>query len=259
MGTLVSLSRFVLLHDDGIYYIDGLPYRSHYEGWLEPSMTIGESNKGKPIALESNPALKPWRELVSILAVFNSNKNNSHVCIFVKNGLNRWPKKFDTIGIWSGGLQTTTSAFKDQYAKGKNDFVESSVELESEMWNDLWYEYFCKEISTLDTIASKVSAGVTKYYDSFEIESTKKPKNRLATNTAEKAVELFWQLAERLSKDIAYACIPARYTESIRSVRNRMISIARESYDAYCPKETARQIDAWAECRPNLSKHFINN
>ncbi|NTW50030.1 MAG: type I-E CRISPR-associated protein Cse1/CasA [Chlorobiales bacterium] len=252
MGTLVSLSRFVLLHDDGIYYIDGLPYRSHYEGWLEPSMTIGENNKGKPIALESNPALRPWRELVSILAVFNSNKNNNHVCLLVKNGLNRWPKRFDMIGVWSGGLQITTSPFKDQYAKGNNDFVESSVKLDSEMWNDLWYEYFCKEISTLDAMASKVSDGVIKYYDSFEIESQKKPKKRTATKTAEKAIELFWQLAERLSKDIAYACLPARYTESMPIIRKRMISIARESYDAYCPKETARQIDAWADCCPDF-------
>jgi CRISPR system Cascade subunit CasA len=255
MATLVSLSRFVLLHGDGIYYVDGLAYPNHREGWLEPSMTIGE-NKGKPLVIWSNPVLKPWRELVSILAVFNDNKSSNYICQFIRYGMKKWPKRFDKIGVWSGGLQVTISAFKEQYAKGTDDFVESTVVLDSYMWNDLWYDYFCQEVSTLKDISNKVRYGVVEYYDSFRPKSDNKPAKRVATIMGDKAVELFWQLAERLFNDIVKACIPCSYIESIPNVRRDMISIARESYDAYCPKETARQIDAWAECRPNFSKHF---
>lgn len=261
MGTLVSLSRFVLLHGDGIYYVDGLLYPAHQDGWLETSMTI-DDQQNPPKAILVNPEKRPWRELVSILAVFDSNKNNKFVCLFIKYGMSRWPKRYnkvgDIIGVWSGGLQVSFQT-GEQYAKGSNDFVESSVELDSEMWDDLWYEYFCKEISALEEIASQVRYGVIRYYDAFEPKTERKPKERASTILVKKAVELFWQLAERLSKDIAYACLPARYTESIPIIRKRMISIARDSYDAFCPKETARQIDAWAECRPDFAKHFINN
>ena len=30
----------------------------------------------------------------------------------------------------------------------------------------------------------------------------------------------------------------------------------QQAYDHFCPKETARQLDAWAKCRPNNSKYL---
>ena len=30
-----------------------------------------------------------------------------------------------------------------------------------------------------------------------------------------------------------------------------------QAYDHYSPKETARQLDAWAQSRPNLSKYLV--
>ncbi|AAM73190.1 MAG TPA: type I-E CRISPR-associated protein Cse1/CasA [Chlorobaculum sp.] len=253
MGTLVSLSRFVLLHDDGIYYIDGLPYPSHQEGWLEPSMTI-DNQQNPPKAILVNPEKRPWRELVSILAVFDSNKNNKFVCLFIKYGLSRWPKRYnkpgDKIGVWSGGLQVSFQT-GEQYAKATNDFVESSVELDPDMWNNLWYDKFFGEISILEIMANKVKNGVINYYDSFEPKKEKKPKERASTIMGKKAVELFWQLCERRFPELVDAC---GEPDKLPAIHEAINLLALQSYDAYCPKETARQIDAWAECQKDLKK-----
>ncbi|MOA69035.1 hypothetical protein D3C78_1969800 [compost metagenome] len=39
-------------------------------------------------------------------------------------------------------------------------------------------------------------------------------------------------------------------------LRKRFADYIQQAYDRFCPKETARQLDAWAKCRPNNSKYL---
>jgi CRISPR system Cascade subunit CasA len=66
---------------------------------------------------------------------------------------------------------------------------------------------------------------------------------------------LFWQLCERRFQALVYACDSVEQAYAMRSVFARFVN---KAYDTYCPRETARQLDAWAKNRPNLGK-YINN
>jgi len=45
MGRLVSLSRFILLDEDGVHYSEGIQYASHKEGGFDPSVAVDRSGK----------------------------------------------------------------------------------------------------------------------------------------------------------------------------------------------------------------------
>ena len=99
----------------------------------------------------------------------------------------------------------------------------------------------------LDQLSKRVYAATRSYFAKQNMDG-----GDLASN----ASGLFWQLCERRFAELVDACYEH---DKLPAIRKAMASLALQSYDAYCPKETARQIDAWAECRPNFAKHFINN
>lgn len=92
MGCLIAMSRFVLLVDKGIYYLDGIQYPSHKEGWKEPSMAIKiHSNHTKVLWLEPNK--RPWRELTSLLSFINTNSQSEFDCQHIRFGFKRARKR----------------------------------------------------------------------------------------------------------------------------------------------------------------------
>jgi CRISPR system Cascade subunit CasA len=245
MATLLSLSRFVLLDGEGIYYVEGLQYPSHKEGWREPSMTINDQEK-QPKVLWVDPDKRPWRELPSMLAFLESGENKGFECQFIRYGLTRATKKHRQVGIWSGGLRVSANS-GDQSVKQDNDFVESLFLFNSEAIDKNWYDRFRQKMASLDQLSKRVYAATRSYFAKQNMDG-----GDLASN----ASGLFWQLCERRFQELVDACYEP---DKLPAILKAIDSLALQSYDAFCPKETARQIDAWAECRPNLSKHFINN
>jgi CRISPR system Cascade subunit CasA len=69
---------------------------------------------------------------------------------------------------------------------------------------------------------------------------------------AAQASNLFWQLAEHHFQKLINAC----GDDSAETMRPIFAKIAHKAYDTYCPQDTARQLDAWAANRPQLSKYF---
>jgi CRISPR system Cascade subunit CasA len=65
---------------------------------------------------------------------------------------------------------------------------------------------------------------------------------------------LFWQLAEHNFQKLINACGNST-SESMRPI---FAQDALRAFDTYCPKDTARQLDAWAASRPQLGKYFIS-
>lgn len=237
MATLLSLSRFVLLDGEGIYYVEGLQYPGHKEGWREPGMTVNNQEK-QPKVLWVDPEKRPWRELPSMLVFLGSGKNKGFECQFIRYGLTRATRKHQQIGIWSGGLRISANS-GDQSVKQDNDFVEFYFLFDSAEMNELWYEHFKREMKQLDQLSQKVYAATRSYFYKQKMDG-----GELASN----ASGLFWQLCERRFPELIDACYE---TEKLPAIRKATASLALQSYDAYCPKETARQIDAWAKCRPH--------
>ena len=68
---------------------------------------------------------------------------------------------------------------------------------------------------------------------------------------------LFWQLAERHFQPLVDACDPGPDAAEIRNgLRKTFSALINRSYDDACPRDTARQLEAWAQYRPNLNDYL---
>ena len=72
-------------------------------------------------------------------------------------------------------------------------------------------------------------------------------------NQAAMTANLFWQLSERKFQELVNACGDETGKEAM-SMRHLFIDYANKAYNTFCPRETARQIEAWTACRPNLGR-----
>ena len=72
-------------------------------------------------------------------------------------------------------------------------------------------------------------------------------------NHAAEASNLFWQLAEGKFQDLVDACYEATEASTV-ALRRTFAGYANRAYDAHAPRDTARQLEAWAAHRPNLGK-----
>jgi CRISPR system Cascade subunit CasA len=70
---------------------------------------------------------------------------------------------------------------------------------------------------------------------------------------AAQASQTFWQLCERDFQSLVDGCEQADVRDRLR---RRFADYVHQAFDRYCPRDTARQLDAWAKNRPNLSKYL---
>lgn len=248
MGCLLAMSRFVLLKDDGIFYIEGIQYPSHTEGWFEPNISLDQSG-GAIKALWLNVEKKPWRELTTLLSFFTSVNQGGFDCQQIRLGFQRVKLRGKPLGIWSGGLKVRPNA-GDQSVKQDDDFIESYVVLPAPSSitgeDSGWFASLSEEMSQLDSLSTTVYRTTLNYFKNQNMET--KGLAALASN-------LFWQLCERRFQELVNACGNAEQVHAMRPVFSRFV---HKAYDTYCPKDTARQLDSWAKNRPNLSKYLKN-
>ena len=244
MACLIALSRFALLEQPGVYYLDGIQYPSHKEGWREPSIAI--NNQGKDIKLLwLDPNKRPWRELTSLLSFISATSQGGFDCQQISFGFLRARKNKQEIGIWSGGLKVRGSS-GDQSVKQDDDFVESQVWLPSneELEDSPWFDNLKLEMKELERLATIVYSSTRAYL---------KSQKAIGENEAKMASNLFWQLCERKYQDLVINCKDINQTKALRK---DFALFASKAYNSYCPKDTARQLDAWAKNMPNLSKYL---
>ena len=84
---------------------------------------------------------------------------------------------------------------------------------------------------------------------------TQQMDGKQAKEQAKQCSSLFWQLCEREFQQLVGNC---EDPDKTRVLRRTFASIAYRAYDTYCPKETARQLDAWAKNRPHLPAKYLN-
>lgn len=241
MGRLIPLSRFVLLTNDGFHYSEGLAYPTYKDGGYDLSVAVDFS--GKPKALWVNPERRPWRVLTSLLSFLSVDKGKDFECAQLKIGVIRAIKTVSEFGIWSGGLKVSSNA-GEQYASGMDDFIESEIKLDSKSVGDIWFTQLKAEMGILEDLAAIVYTTTIKYYKIQKAEGK---------DQAQHASSLFWQLCERKFQTLVDACNDPT-GNAVKPLRKIFAGFVHKAYNTYCPKETARQLDAWAANRPNLGK-----
>jgi len=244
-GRLIPVSRFILLSEEGLHYSEGIMHPGYADGVVDPSVAVDFSgSKAKVIWVDTTR--KPWRQLTALLSFFEIEQKGLFDCLQLRVGILRVKTMLNSfkLGIWSGGLRVSSNA-GEQYVSGLNDFVESYVQLNSASFGDIWFTNLKHEMSELENL-SKITYSATMSF--FK---TQKAEGK---GQAAQASNLFWQLCERKFQELVNVCDGA--DKEVKKLRSVFAEFVNKAYNAYCPKETARQLDAWAENHPNLSKYL---
>jgi CRISPR system Cascade subunit CasA len=245
MGRLVPLSRFCLLTDSDLHYSEGISHPSHGEGGRDPTIAIDSSKK--PKAMWTDPSKRPWRWLSSMLGFLSTTNKNQWHCLQLSQGLRRARTfSFTTIGIWSAGLRVSGNA-GEQYVSGTDDFVESRIELQSAWIGDPWFIQLQAQMEQLEDLSKVLGSSVRSYFKEQKVDGSEQ---------AHRALSFYWQLCEKEVHALLKACDETG-SDNLNALWKRYVDYARAAFDSICPKDTARQLDAWSKHRSNVSK-FIN-
>jgi len=243
MGTFCAMSRFVLLQDEGIIYAEGIQYPSFKQGWREPF--IAYSQEGKVLWLDMSK--KPWRDLTSLLALSFHSSGSAMYCPQITLALNRVGQApVHRFGVFSGGMKVRSQA-GDQSVKQTDDFLESIVYFDTNLMKESWFLSLEQEMKNLEEIASYTKKAVQRYW----ISMGEGPKD--ARPKSEKSSEYFWSLCEGEFNNLIVAC---EASDEVLTIRKVFVGFGLQSYDLYCPNESAKQMVQWANCRPNLWKQM---
>jgi len=244
MGRLLPLSRFCLLTTNGLHYSEGIIHQGYKEGGIDPSVSVDSSNKDIK-AIWVDPEKRPWRVLTSLLSFLSQSSSNKFDCHQLRLGMGRAMAFVNNIGIWSGGLRVSSNA-GEQYVSGSDDFVESVIQLNCALLGEIWFANLQLEMDELDKLSKMIYGATMSYFKSQNMENK---------GLSGQASNLFWQLCEHRFEDLLKACSSVEQAQAVRPIFARFV---HKAYDTYCPKETARQLDAWAKNRPNLGKYLMN-
>lgn len=252
MGRLVPLCRFCLLAAGGLHYSDGIAHTNYKEGVCDPTVAVNWSGK-EPRALWTDPEKRPWRELTALLGFLAQQQSGGFECWQLAACLGRACESVDEFAIWSGGLRVSND-MGEQRTKGNDDFVESRVALQSSALGSFWFSNLKMEMDALGDLHDGLSRSVKKF---FRRQTPGEKDDRLGEATSKVATHLFWQFCERDFQQLLDHCdANEANTERRHQLRLWFAGYAQKAYDRYCPKGTARQLDAWARCRPNHSKYL---
>lgn len=249
MGRLLPLCRFCLLTDGGLHYSEGIQHPGYKDGVCDPTVAVNWAGN-EPKALWVNPEKRPWRELTALLGFLAQQRAAGFDCWQLASCTARASESVENFGIWSGGLRVSSNS-GEQRAKGSDDFVESAIWLQSAVLGDFLFAALQAEMAALDELADSLSRRVFGYFKAQFVERAQ------CNGQAAKATHLFWQLCERDFQQLLDACDQNDASAvQRRRLRRRFAGYAQQAYDHYCPKDTARQLDAWARCRPNYRKYL---
>ncbi|MES9897395.1 MAG: type I-E CRISPR-associated protein Cse1/CasA [Sedimenticola sp.] len=246
MGRWVPLSHFCLLTDAGLHYSEGIVYHGYKEGGIDPTVAVNHTKK-EPKTIWVDSEKRPWRQLTALLSFMGQTGNNRFDCYQISLNLTRARTHETTIGVWSGGLKVRGNA-GEQYVSQTDDFVESLLLLKSQVLGELWYLQLAEEMSGLDQVAKRLYGATINFYKTQMVDGA---------SQAAMSSNLFWQLAERLFQQMVDACESHDEASKTRKgLHQQFARLAHQAFDTVCPRDTARQLDAWAKCRPNLASYI---
>ena len=245
MGRLVPLSRFCFLEGEEVHYSEGIFHLDYKDGGRDPSVAYELTGHGaKPFWVD--PEMRPWRRLTALLSFVFRQSTTSVECFQLGAPLKRVARGLEEFGVWSGGLSVSSNA-GEQYVSGGNDYVESIVYLTGSDLNASWFEHLQLEMKNLEDLAKVLYLATLGYY------RDQKEEPRQSKRHAGMAQNVFWQLCERRFQDLVDSCDES---EKVKDLRRQFASALFSAFDNQCPKETPRQLDAWAKRRPMLRDYL---
>lgn len=240
MGRLVPMSRFMLDSATGLHFSEGIQHPNHNEGVWDPSASV-QFNGEKSKAIWIDPNKRPWRQLPSILAFITT--QDDFVTYQIKLPYSRVTRRFTQIGLWVGGLRVSNNA-GERYCSGTDDYVESSFQLKTAYFGEAWYSIFASEMTELDKLSRVLWGAITGYHQQLKIQNNAKTQAAMAS---------FWLLCEQDLQDLVDVCLPGNDRTQIRKTFIRHFF---QIYDTNCPRDSARQMQAWAHNRPRTGNYL---
>ncbi|NNM58936.1 MAG: type I-E CRISPR-associated protein Cse1/CasA [Legionellales bacterium] len=244
IGRLIPVSLFCLLTEIGLHNSEGIAHPGYKEGCFDPSICVNYSSKA-PKAIHVDPEKRPWRSLTTLLS-FLSELNNQAFgfeCQQLHLTLKRMMTHEEKFILWSGGLKISGGVTRKHYISGSDDFIESTIQLHTHDIGETWFSNLQLEMEKLDHLSKIIYSATCAYFKNQKTDGVKQAKA---------ASNLLWQLCERRSQELINGCDDL---EKVAALRQAFANFALTAYDSYCPKETARQLDAWAKNRPNLHSY----
>jgi CRISPR system Cascade subunit CasA len=238
MGALCGLSRFVLFAREGMIYTEGLQYPSHKDGWREPFF----SWNSKEQFLWLNTERKPWRSFASLLQLPMAGASEGFYCPQM-SFWKRAKENCEVIGIWSGGLQVRGTA-GDQSVKQKDDFVESSILVNSKVVGKLWFTALTQSVDVFEGLSKILYSSMNAYQKTLKLQNP---------DLISKAIYQYWELAEPLFQKLIIICEDESKSSAIHK---DLALIVLDLFNQFCPNRTARQMSAWAKHSPRLGKYL---
>lgn len=248
MGRLVPLSRFCLIKEDGVHYSEGISHGGYFEGRNDPTAAVDYLGS-KPRALWVNPKKRPWRELTSLLSFLDDKATKGFSNSQLRAGVELARETDEPFAVWSGGLAVTSNA-GEQYASGGDDYIESVIWLDNSIVGDISFTNLKHEMKMMDDISAVLRSSVAGFYRGMAVKEA-------ANDYAQKAVGIYWEFCEEPFNELVQCCDSSESSiEARKKIRSKIANICRDAYNDLCPNGSARQIDKWAQNRPNLSKFF---
>jgi len=243
LGRLVPLTRTILLAGDcrSLILANGLEYGSYAEsGWREPTATIvTRTVKGQAtrVVLPASLEKAVWRKLHALTVKAVSQDTNGGPATLQKVSDER---AFD---IWVGGLVAK---------KAKPvDTTESVLHIPAAMLTATGQKTYEKGVHVAETAAFRLRRAVTLYHnelgDKLDRPEMKNRRKQIEGN----ATEQFWTDVEHaLPRLLEVAAAPETLglkTEWHKTAWGQAVwRASRAAYEHACPRETPRQMRAYA-------------
>ena len=259
MGRLVPLCRFCLLKENGIHVTEGIQHLSHKDGMFDPSITLKkpEGKKKERKVIWADPNKRPWRELTGLLSFINGEQDCFQLYFALPRAFKFKPDQqnmYAKCDIWSGGFRVSSNA-GEQYATGTDDVVEAHYAIPSKEDRGSWFDNFKQEMSELEALAKKLYGRIIDYFEELTKKHSKDKKDQFKKKRASAATAIFWQLCESQAQALLNYC---DNINEMNKLRQCFSGYLLQTYDQFCFGQTAKQLNAWAKCRPNTAKYIAN-
>ncbi len=242
LGQLFPMDKFLLLQNDGIIMTDGIDYPNHKNGLFDPALTIVQEKKDTK-AVWASTSKRPWRELPALLS-FLEVTGKMYQPYFLSTGLRKAGKTpTEIVHIWAGGMQVSSNS-GEQYLTGQNDYVESEFMIPAGAATESGFTIYKGMMEKLDACSKILYASVAGYF--------KKVNDLGGPEFASRASAVFWERMEPSAQQIINTAFCGSTEEQREAEYKKWAAVAREVYNQFCPRETARQLTAWVESEPNF-------
>ena len=241
----VPMTRFVLLGEDNqIKYCEGLKYS---EEWHDPFLTdIGAGGRKESVDILK----KPWNQIQALLTQIYNRDSSKKRCLAVSLHYLRAKETQEFFSIWTGGLQLDAK-IGEQYVKNENDYIESSVILDSAVLGETFFSRYCSIIKHVNECGESLKKSIMAYKKQLKLLGSKKEeKHQLEKMEAVTGgMFSFWYEMGQMSEDFVILA-ENNDDEKVTQLFKRINRMEKYVYDSYCPHGTAHQLLAWAQNRP---------